>query len=415
MISNDDDDTKKPSSAEAPEIVEDGSPSEVVVNEEVPKSDITLVQKIKQALTDFATNVKKNFSSSVNSTTNEAIIKDSFESIQRGIDKTVDVGISSVNTIVTASISAVGKLKKEKQQKKAADNKDTIYCATDEEALVHIKEWIEEMKINSTQKRPQKWNFTTIPLNCFNNNKTLDDVLVSFCRWAKESDNKINMTRLYDRLTSYAIYMDNTNRDLIDPPLTTNSIKESWKAWGIQLSYNNAGRLVIWFDLSQRMELVKEKISSKEEETLRLFVWFTHFIMFDTQAQTDGCILVLNLGRSKNPFWDSITTLPQLAHKILTIFGTIPVRMKHIYLCESPEWAHVLIGFIMKPFLSQTVNDRILFMENPELLEDIFDTTNIPEKFSGTNGKMEKDILWSTFYDSYEAQQVQLSEGFYRP
>jgi len=361
-------------------------------------------ENANKVIKDSVENVKKGVDKTVDASVSNAksfgenankAIKDSVGNVKKGVDKTVEVSVSAVNKTVDAGVSAVKNFKENQQQ-----TKEDIYCATEEEALNKLKEWIEETKASTPHnKRPQKWNFTTIPLSCFD--KTLDDVLLSFCRWARNDvndDEKVNMTRVYERLTAYATYMDTTSRDLIDPPLTTESIKESWKTWGIKISYNKAGRLVIWFDLSQ-IDLAEVK-KIPPEESLRLFVWFSHFLLFDLQAQENGCVLIQNMG--KIPFLNSVTLIPsQLAHKIdrLTI-GTVPVRMKQIYLCESPKWTHALLA-IMKPFLSQTVKDRILFLENPKMLEDILGQECIPSNFTGTDGKMERDSVWSTYSIGY--------------
>jgi hypothetical protein len=255
--------------------------------------------------------------------------------------------------------------------------------------LEKLKEMVDIEKA-TPQHRPQKWNFATVPLEPFQ--KTLDDVFVAFLLWAKvEDSNQFNVSRAFERLSAYAKWMDNTGRDMIDPPLTVDSIR---KAWNMKVSYDKAGHFVWWLDFS---DIDLERIKSiPAEENLRIFVWFSHLAMLDPHAQQNGCVLVQNLGKIQ--FWNSLTLLnPTLAHKIdrLTI-GTMPVKMKQIYVCESPQWAQMLVKLMM-PFLSPIVRDRIVFLGNPKILEDILGLDCIPSGFVGTQGRLDKDIVWATF------------------
>lgn len=373
-MSNEVGDLQKPQviddEAESP--LEPSSENIATSNEESGPEKVPPIESAKRMFSKFGSNANK-FSSNAN-----ASLKDSFRKIQKGVEKHVD-----------ASASVIKNFKENKNKV------EHVYCETEDEALQMIKEWIEKAKSDTPHdKRPQKWNFATTPLSCFG--KTLDDVFLSFCRWAKEFDSKrINVTTAYDRLTSYATWMDKTNRDMIDPPLTVASIEKSWKSWGMKVSYDKAGHLVWWLDLSQIDSTELKDIPP--DESLRMFVWFSHFLMFDPKAQESGCVFVQKTG--KIPFWNGMTQLvpPRLAQKVQSLtIGVIPVRMKQIYVCESPKWTQVLLG-IMKPFLSQTVKERIVFVENPKVLEDILGQDCIPSNFVGTDGKMEKDVVSSTY------------------
>mmetsp|Transcript_32683 Transcript_32683/g.48401 ORF Transcript_32683/g.48401 Transcript_32683/m.48401 type:complete len:369 (-) Transcript_32683:130-1236(-) len=328
------------------------------------------IESAKRMFSKFSSNANK-FGSNANES-----LKNSFRNIQKGVGKHVDASASVIKNL-----------------KESRNKVEHVHCETEDEALKILKEWIDKAKVETSyDKRPQKWNFVTTPLSCFD--KTLDDVFLSFCRWAKESDStQINVTRAFERLTSYATWMDKTNRDMIDPPLTTSSIEKEWETWGMKVSHDKAGRLVWWLDLS-RVDLDEvQKIPS--DKSLRLFVWFSHLLMFDSRAQEHGCVFIQNMG--KIPFWNGMTHLvpPRLAQKVQSLtVGVMPIRMKHIYACESPKWTQVLLG-IMKPFLSQTVKDRIVCIENPKILEDILGQDCIPSNFVGTDGTMEKDDVFS--------------------
>jgi hypothetical protein len=310
------------------------------------------------------------------------IVQTSLRNVQKGLESTVDVVKTMTETF----------------DKEPAH---IVIVESEDEALQMLKEMVQNAKQTEQQlqkqqsqpQRPQKWNFATVPLQSFD--KTLDDVYLAFLRWAKvEDSNQINVSRAFERLTAYAIWMDNTGRDMIDPPLTVESIRDTWKEWKMKVSYDKAGHFVWWFDISD-LDLVKVQ-SISVEENLRLFVWFSHFVMFDPQAQQNGCVLIQNLGQIH--FWSSVSLLnPTLARKIdrLTI-GTMPVKMKQIYICESPQWAQLLVK-LMKPFLSPIVKERILFLASSKVLEDILGLDCIPRGFVGTNGKLEKDLVWAAF------------------
>lgn len=312
-------------------------------------------------------------------------MKRAWGKLETGTSKAWNKSVDAMQSGMETSVTAVKQLTDREQ--KPPD----VMADTEEEALTMLKETVESEKAVQ-QKRPQKWNFATVPLACFH--KTLDDVFMAFIRWAKTDDDKYNLTRAFDRLTAYATWMDNTGRDMIDPPLTTESIKDAWSAWNMKVSYDKAGHFVWWFDIAA-LDLEKVK-AIPVEENLRLFVWLAHFAMLDPQAQQNGCVLVENLGKLQ--LWTGMTLIPpNLARKIdrLTI-GTMPVKMKQGYVCESPQWATVLTK-MMKPFLSPIVKDRIVFLENPKVLEDILGLDCIPTGFVGTEGKLEKDIVWAAF------------------
>ncbi|KAI2497501.1 hypothetical protein MHU86_17003 [Fragilaria crotonensis] len=310
----------------------------------------------------------------------------SFFSASSKTKEMFETSLRSVQLGVETSVTAVVGLTETPE--KAPD----IMIESIDEALEKLKEMVEIKKV-TPQTRPQKWNFATVPLDPFQ--KTLDDVFVAFLLWAKvEDSNQFNVSRAFERLAAYANWMDNTGRDMIDPPLDVDSIRKAWKAWNMKVSYDKAGHFVWWLDLS---DIDLERIKSiPAEENLRLFVWFSHLVMLDPHAQQNGCVLVQNLGKLQ--FWNSLTLLnPTLAHKIdrLTI-GTMPVKMKQIYVCESPQWAQILVKLMM-PFLSPIVKDRIVFLGNPKILEDILGRDCIPSGFVGTQGRLEKDIVWATF------------------
>jgi CRAL/TRIO domain len=356
---------------------------------------------------ELASRMKQGFATATSQT--KALMESSMKTVQKGVTSTVNVAQSGLKEVTYAAKTVKERTKSSifSTPKAVSDRIED----SEEKALVALKEMVKEAKAaavtsslsSSTflmpqqKSRPQIWNFATVPLDTFH--KTLDDLFLAFLRWAKVNDGdstntQINVTRAMERLTSYALWMDQTGRDMIDPPLIIESIRRAWNAWHMKVSYDSAGHLVWWLDFSQ-IDWNQVK-ALPADENLRLFVWFAHFIMFDPQSQRNGCVLVPNLG--KLPLWDSLNMLnPTLARKVdnLTI-GTMPVKMKQVYICESPQWATTLLK-MMKPFMSPIVKNRIKFLNNPKVLEDILGLDCIPRGFVNTDGKLEKDIVSAAF------------------
>jgi hypothetical protein len=118
--------------------------------------------------------------------------------------------------------------------------------------------------------------------------------------------------------------------------------------------------------------------------------------MFDSHAQQHGILICKNLNHAS--FWSSVTLIPtNLVIKIdrLTI-GTLPVKMKKIYVIQSPKWIKRMMGMV-KPLMSAKMKTRIVTMENPTLLEEELGTDCLPSDFGGCHGTMEHDLLWDIF------------------
>jgi len=274
-------------------------------------------------------------------------------------------------------INASAYIKTSMETLKQADGGRSIqtdeFCTTEIQGLTRLHDIIERQKTNSKEKRPQKWNFATVPYELFD--KTLDDVLLAFLKWStvepddedknyEEGMTKMNISKAFRRLESYATWMDHTGRDLIDPPMDTqDDIQKSWKAWNMKLSHDKSGKLVWWMDFDTiDMETVK---SLRPTDTLRLFVWMAHFIMLDDKAQKNGMVYCQNMAKVK--LWTSFSLIPpKLGLKLdkLTI-GVLPIKMKNLFVLESPTWMTLLLGS-MKPFLSKKMRSRIVILSKPE-------------------------------------------------
>ena len=114
-------------------------------------------------------------------------------------------------------------------------------------------------------KRGKKWRFRSVPHEQFR--LTLDDVFLVFLRWAtdkgeasdsgsdKEADEqeigtvRINVSKAFRRLESYAEWMEDSANDLLAPgPLTGESVRRAWDHWKMKISHDDHKRLIWWFD-----------------------------------------------------------------------------------------------------------------------------------------------------------------------
>ena len=122
------------------------------------------------------------------------------------------------------------------------------------------------------------------------------------------------------------------------------------------MSYDKYGYIVWWVDIGAfDSKALKE---ASDVDSLRVFVWFSHFLMFDEQAQKKGVVIVENC--AKIGFWSAMTLIPpKVGAKIdrLTI-GVLPVKMKKFIILECSTWMNILIA-IMRPFLSKKLRSRI--------------------------------------------------------
>jgi hypothetical protein len=151
----------------------------------------------------------------------------------------------------------------------------------------------------------EKWKFATSPHALFG--KTWDDVLHAFVRWATqdptEDDDvqageplKINITKAFRRLEAYADWMHSTGTDLTEPPLSAESVQKAWAVWRMRTSIDADGRFVWWFDLG-KLDMAQVK-ACPVVDTLRVFVWFSHAILLNANAQDHGMAFVEDVAQT---------------------------------------------------------------------------------------------------------------------
>lgn len=191
--------------------------------------------------------------------------------------------------------------------------------------------------------------------------------------------------------------MDESAKDL--EGLTTPSVKPALDAFNMLVSIDKEGNFVWWFDLSTiDKKAIKEDLTP--EESLRAFVWYSHYILYDQNAQDNGMVIVENC--AKMGFFDLFTLMPmKLGAKLdrLTI-GVLPIKCKKIYLLEEPRWMKMLMK-LMGMFLSKKMKSRIKTMGDKfdQLGEELGEEC-IPKKFGPLEGKMEVDPIVKTYFSN---------------
>ena len=274
-----------------------------------------------------------------------------------------------------------------------SDKKDDKVVESPAAALDLLKSMIEEKKTSiKKDAKKRKFDFAASPHEQFG--KTLDDTFMAFLMWArvKQNETMINVSKAFRRAEQYADWMEDTGSDLIEPALSYESVRKGVDAWGMNSSYDaKDGSLIWWFDAgSLDRDYIKENITP--EDSLRAFVWYSHAILYNEQAQKNGLKFVCNM--AKMGMVSMFTLMPaKLSAKLdrLTI-GVLPIKMQAMYLLESPVWINIFMG-ILGMFMSKKMKERIISLKKWEELNTIFDITTVPVKFGKVEGKLEKNVI----------------------
>ena len=291
---------------------------------------------------------------------------------------------------------------------------------TEPEALEIMHEMIRQAKEKCKKNDDkERWDMPWTPLKEFN--ATVDDILISFCKWAKvdvddEHGKKeasesgvdaavvhsvMNVTKAFHRLESYVNWMHD-HRDKLKEPLTVESLRPASKYLGMKLSYDKQGCLVWWCDLKDMdLEAIRTRKLSVLE-FLRFFVWAMHLIVLDKQAQENGMLIVEDI--RKMSFWACMTTFPMEVNTALDrmTIGCLPIKMKACYVMNAATWLHVMMN-IMKPFMSKKMRQRIIIIhKNQNAQEIISDVLGGPEFIlngcCGLTGSLEKEIVFGEYF-----------------
>ena len=248
-----------------------------------------------------------------------------------------------------------------------------------------------------------------VPLDEFH--ATQSQFLKAFLKWSikdKEDtvdDNTdgpkltVNASKARRRLDSYLDWMkDNMAQDLSERPLTLDSVMDVAKIWDLQTTVSKDSQLIWWMDVGK---MDREKIKATDaHEHLRYLVWYCHLIMFDTNAQDHGVIMMEDL--NKMSLWNAMTLIPMdVSAKMdrLTI-GVLPVKMKGIYMFGAARWLSLMMT-MMKPFLSKKMRDRMIIItetmapDRQKYCDELFGRENIPEGYMDLHGDTPHDAMFA--------------------
>ncbi|MGK3755242.1 MAG: hypothetical protein ACI8RD_007551 [Bacillariaceae sp.] len=209
----------------------------------------------------------------------------------------------------------------------------------------------------------------------------------------------VNASKARRRLDSYLDWMkDNMAKDLSERPLTLDSVMDVAKVWDLQTTVSKDGQLIWWMDVGA---MDRETIKATDpHEQLRYLVWYCHLIMFDTNAQDHGVIMMEDL--NKMGFWNAMTLIPiDVSAKMdrLTI-GVLPVKMKGVYMFGAARWLGLMMT-MMKPFLSKKMRDRIVIItetiapDRQKYCDELFGRENIPEGCMDLHGDTPHDAMFA--------------------
>lgn len=297
------------------------------------------------------------------------------------------------------------------------DGEGDLWLETVEQGVPMLRKYIKdkdlklaEQQTSAKEKKPFNSYWDLVPLEEFHVTQTT--FVKSFLKWAikdrediaegsEEAKMVVNASKARRRMDSYFDWMaDNMAEDILQNPLTLDSILETHKIWDLQSSTHEDGRYFWWFDLDKMDRKLMKKMSNQDH--LRYMVWYSHLVMFDIKAQDNGIILVEDL--AKIGFWNCMTLIPlDLSAKMdrLTM-GVLPIKMKAIYCFGVARWFNLMMA-LMKPFLSKKMRERIIIVteviapDRQKYCEDKFGHENIIDGFIQCHGGTKKDAAIDKF------------------
>jgi len=295
------------------------------------------------------------------------------------------------------------------------DLKDDIRAPNMNEGLTLLQSMVHDAA-SVSEEDVLSWSFHTTPLSDFD--KTIDDVLLSFLRWSVVDNNKsyqenkychliggvneynnekqdINISKAFRRLTSYMHWMKSVEQDLVDPPLTFESVSPSLSTFSLHVTHDSCNRIVWWVNLG-KTDLTAFK-SQSPKETTRLFVWIAHLLFLDQGAQTKGLVVVDDM--SDIGFYDYMTMLPlQVGISVDRFLVSVtPLKAKNVVLMHLPRWAE--IGWnLLSWFLTKKMKSRVTVVSSGDddidtLLKVVGGPEYIPVDFGNYKGELISDMV----------------------
>mmetsp|Transcript_25298 Transcript_25298/g.29790 ORF Transcript_25298/g.29790 Transcript_25298/m.29790 type:complete len:327 (+) Transcript_25298:62-1042(+) len=284
------------------------------------------------------------------------------------------------------------------------NKKGDLMSDTTENALIVLKELIELNKTEAKKEKMKKrWDFRTSPHEQFG--KEIDDTFMAFLLWSRvstdeddtgSSEKAINVSKAFRRLESYADWMDQTGDDLTTPQLTPASVQSNLEAWAMRVSTDNQGRLVWWVDFDA-FDLKKIKEEMQPEDSLRAFVWYAHYIMYNKNAQENGLVFVENLAYMGMVKCFTIVPLKLSAKVDRLTIGVLPIKMNAYYILEVPTWVNVFMKLI-GVFVSKQIMERLVYLKEWDKLEDLLGKDCIPTGFGKLAGSLKVDPVVEKYF-----------------
>ena len=282
-----------------------------------------------------------------------------------------------------------------------SDKKGDVLIADKNDALTRIQQMVESdrQKHKPTSKKALKWDFRASPHSQFD--KTLEDTYLAFVQWAKttkdttEEEPSYNVSKAFRRLTAFAQWMEDSADDLMDP-LTPDSVKDALKAWNMKCSIGKDGDFCWWIDFAQIDEnAIKSSVTPTD--SLRAFVWYAHYVMYDKNAQEKGLIFIESV--AKVGFIRSMTLIPmKVGAKLdrLTI-GVLPIKMNALYMLETPKWIDIFMK-IINLFMSKKMKERMIILKDWNKVEEIVGKECIPKPFGPLEGSLAVDPVDAKYF-----------------
>lgn len=318
-------------------------------------------------------------------------------------EPTTTAGMMTAISKVSDGTNVIGESMKTFSMTEGKNKKGDVFVSSADmpAALAALKAQVASAKGSAKPgKKHDMWEFRASPHVAMG--KTLDDSFVAFLMWAGtdsvDDDNdeeevlgKINVSKAFRRLESYAEWMEDSLEDLTSSPLTYTSCKAALEAYGMLSSYDDKERLVWWIDLGM-VDLPAVK-ATPVEDSLRCFVWFAHAVMYDPKAQLHGMAFAEAVG-SKLSFWSIMTLVPmKLSVKLdrLTI-GVLPIKMKVLLILDAPNWMNLIMK-VVSVFLSKKMKERLVVVRKDfHLAAEYFGAGCIPVGFSECNGSYQGNV-----------------------
>ena len=318
---------------------------------------------------------------------------------------------SSWNEVIQEYVSVI----------KGADGVDLqgdIFAPDMDEGLIALQTMVRDVAI---AKVDEDWSFSLAPLNGFG--KTIDDVLLAFLRWSvidahsSHVDNScqliggvnyypfaassvtaeektVNVSKAFRRLTSYVHWMRAVSSDLIDPPVTYESISPSLSIFAVHVTHDSCDRLVWWINLG-KTDLAALK-SHSPRETTRMFVWIAHLLFLDDKAQTKGFIVVDDM--AEIGFWSYMTMLPMQVGISLDRFliSVCPLKAKNDVMMHRPKWMEIAYG-LLSWFMTAKMKSRVTMVSTGEEIKTLTKLVGgvefIPQDYDHFHGESVSDII----------------------